>query len=456
MSAETPRWDGDAAAAILRHLNVILGSPSFVKSKRLGAFLRWVVEQSLAGNSANMTERAIGIAVYQRGADFDPKADATVRSEAMRLRHKLLEFYSRNGGESAERIEIPKGTYAPQFSGFDRCRRPAPIPLWRWAAIAAIACMLLTFAPARRPRGENADRRAALARAVAEGSWRLRIGDHVAAKKALLAAAEIAPQDAGLHLDLSIALQNLNLDSQAAEEARRAAELSPAGTPAALEAEAQRRSATRDWTGAAEAWRALAARNPRDPELLLGYARVQLAVVDPAAALHTLRQVRNLTGGLENPELDRMEGLALGHLGRIADATEVVLRGERAAESLGAQSALARLTLLEAGLRQNSGDLDCIPMLERVRHMCGNLGDEMCVVRTLRVDANRLVTIGRYREALALYYRALPVAFQHQCWAEIGNLLNGVRAAVHGLGEVPESNELAALSFPALLQKLGH
>ena len=104
-------------SAVRGHLVEILASPGFVRSKRLAAFLEFVVDRALLGETASLTERAIAIAVYQRASDFDPKLDGTVRAEAMRLRHKLREYYE-SGPQPHPRIEIPKGGYAPVFVGF--------------------------------------------------------------------------------------------------------------------------------------------------------------------------------------------------------------------------------------------------------------------------------------------------------------------------------------------------
>jgi Flp pilus assembly protein TadD len=441
MAVQQP-WDEGTRSAILRHLDVILTSPGFERSKRLGAFLRWVVEQTLAGGSAGITERAIAIAVYGRAQDFDPKIDGTVRSEAMRLRHKLTEFYATHAG--AGRVDIPKGGYVPQFTGFAVAkprRRISPI-----AAVAAIVCLCLLSTPRNPASGGDANRRSELAKAVREGTERLRIGDNIAARNALLRAAALAPDDPSIHIGLSLALVNLNLDSEGIVEARRAAELAEPGTFVARKAEAQRRNATRDWTGALPLWRELAAGNPHDPDLLREYANVQFRAVEHEEALRTIRAARELAAGAENPELDRMEALALGVLNKPVEAAAIVARGERVAESLGAQSARARLTLLEAGLRYNLNDFSSGErLLERARQMCGDLGDEMCVARTLRVDGNHMVSLGRYRDALTLYERAMPVAMRWQSWGEIVNLLDGLRETERRMGELKQLAPLAAL-----------
>jgi adenylate cyclase len=99
--------------AVVCHLEDILASPTFARSKRLAAFLSWVVNQSLAGDAASIAERNIALRVYQRAKDFDAKIDGIIRVEAMRLRHKLREYYEL--APTDRRIEIPKGSYSPVF-----------------------------------------------------------------------------------------------------------------------------------------------------------------------------------------------------------------------------------------------------------------------------------------------------------------------------------------------------
>ncbi len=83
-------------------------------SRRSQDFLRYVVEGSLAGSTPK--EYAIALDVFERGADYDPAVDATVRVEAGRLRSRLREYYETEGKFDPVCISIPKGSYAAVFS----------------------------------------------------------------------------------------------------------------------------------------------------------------------------------------------------------------------------------------------------------------------------------------------------------------------------------------------------
>lgn len=102
----------DIGAALAR----ILATPAFVRSPRLAAFLRYVVEQRLAGRDDGPKEIELGAQVFGRSAGYDPRVDPVVRVQARLLRFKLHEYYETAGKADALRIEIPKGSYLPAFT----------------------------------------------------------------------------------------------------------------------------------------------------------------------------------------------------------------------------------------------------------------------------------------------------------------------------------------------------
>jgi serine/threonine-protein kinase len=88
-------------------------SPFFCKSKRLCRFLNFAANQALSGQVLKETD--VGIHVFDRGSDFDPRIDPIVRVEARRLRSKLKEYYALFGRDEQLMIDFPKGTYNPVF-----------------------------------------------------------------------------------------------------------------------------------------------------------------------------------------------------------------------------------------------------------------------------------------------------------------------------------------------------
>jgi len=101
--------------AVRQQLQAILASRPFGTAVRARRFLTHIVEQTLAGQTDAIKELVLGIEVFDRPKDFDPKADTIVRVEAGRLRKRLEEYYADEGAAAPLRIEVPLGSYVPQF-----------------------------------------------------------------------------------------------------------------------------------------------------------------------------------------------------------------------------------------------------------------------------------------------------------------------------------------------------
>ena len=103
------------ADAIRSQLDRILGHPEFQATDRLREFLRFVVEEALAGRGAGIKGYTVATRVFGRSDKFDASRDPFVRIEAGRLRRALERFYLVAGGLDPIRIDIPKGRYVPRF-----------------------------------------------------------------------------------------------------------------------------------------------------------------------------------------------------------------------------------------------------------------------------------------------------------------------------------------------------
>jgi TolB-like protein/Tfp pilus assembly protein PilF len=101
--------------AIREHLARLLTSNAFAHVDRLKRFLRYVVEETVVGRADNLKEYSIGVEVFDRETSFDPRTDPIVRVQARRLRARLVRYYDEEGRHDQLRIELPKGSYAPQF-----------------------------------------------------------------------------------------------------------------------------------------------------------------------------------------------------------------------------------------------------------------------------------------------------------------------------------------------------
>ncbi len=139
-------------AEVTAALDRVLASQAFANAGRLSRLLRYVVETTLAGRADQIKEYSVGVEVFDRPADYDPRIDSIVRVEARRLRARLAEYYAGEGKDDVLRFRLPKGGYAPTF---ERADVPAATevaggtkirsPRW-W--IAAAGCALLVLAVA--------------------------------------------------------------------------------------------------------------------------------------------------------------------------------------------------------------------------------------------------------------------------------------------------------------------
>jgi len=103
------------ARAIREQLERLLLHQTFRNSKRYPALLRYVVEHTLRGNVEQLKERILGIEVFGRELDYDTNIDHIVRSTAGEIRKRIAQYYHEPGHESEIRIDLPSGSYVPEF-----------------------------------------------------------------------------------------------------------------------------------------------------------------------------------------------------------------------------------------------------------------------------------------------------------------------------------------------------
>jgi len=107
-----PEVHPDDVREALQH---ILDSQTFRKSARMSRFLKHAVESTLAGETDRLKEVCVGMVVFDRPADYNPKLDPVVRNEARRLRGRLEQYYASEGFTDSVTISIPRGGYVAAF-----------------------------------------------------------------------------------------------------------------------------------------------------------------------------------------------------------------------------------------------------------------------------------------------------------------------------------------------------
>ncbi|WP_321470800.1 hypothetical protein [uncultured Paludibaculum sp.] len=110
-TSEAPAWHSVALAELDR----ILQSRFLRESKQLCALLTHAVHETLAGREDGLKEYILGLQVFNRPPDYDPRNDAIVRVQASLLRKRLADYYEHEGSGSTLHIELPRGGYVVRF-----------------------------------------------------------------------------------------------------------------------------------------------------------------------------------------------------------------------------------------------------------------------------------------------------------------------------------------------------
>lgn len=96
----------------LEQLQPIIDSKGFDAPEHDRRFLRYVVEERLAGPGERMKAYNVATSVFDRDERFDPQSDPVVRVEASRLRRSHDRHDLTAGRDDVIRMTIPKGSYA--------------------------------------------------------------------------------------------------------------------------------------------------------------------------------------------------------------------------------------------------------------------------------------------------------------------------------------------------------
>jgi len=125
--AENKAHKEPSGTEIRAALERMVASESFRTCPRLAAFLRFVIEATLRGESAHLKGYTIAVEALGRSGDFDPQQDPIVRVEAARLRRAIQHYYAGPGAKDLLVIDVPRGHYIPTFR-YRRAEQALPIP----------------------------------------------------------------------------------------------------------------------------------------------------------------------------------------------------------------------------------------------------------------------------------------------------------------------------------------
>lgn len=96
---------------IQAYLEHISASPPFSSAPRRVRLLRYLVDRTLAGEGDRLTEYSIGLDVFEKDTSFDPRIDSMVRTDVMRLRQRLRQYYLDEGRADPIVLDLPARSY---------------------------------------------------------------------------------------------------------------------------------------------------------------------------------------------------------------------------------------------------------------------------------------------------------------------------------------------------------
>src|SRR5208283_4519437 len=145
------RLTPEQVASVRRALQSVLSSSAFAGSKQCQLFLRLAVERSLALDLESLPEPVVGVEMFGAPADYDTSNDAVVRVRATEVRKRLAQYYTEAKQTPQVRIELPRGSYVPEFhwssrtvaeDGSAAAARPLVALRWRRRPVVAIVALI--------------------------------------------------------------------------------------------------------------------------------------------------------------------------------------------------------------------------------------------------------------------------------------------------------------------------
>jgi tetratricopeptide (TPR) repeat protein len=119
-STKNPLDEAPDHAIIRDCLSRVLTSEEFAGANRLQSLLEYLVEQKIAGHEDRLKGKNIAEDVYGRKLVNGPEGEPVVRVDASRLRRRLKQYYSATGQHDPINIDVPSGSYVPEFSVQDK------------------------------------------------------------------------------------------------------------------------------------------------------------------------------------------------------------------------------------------------------------------------------------------------------------------------------------------------
>jgi len=271
------------------------------------------------------------------------------------------------------------------------------------------------------------------------------------------------PVDPMSHAALAVALGQLGYEDRAADEAKRALDLS-SGLPKhqRLEVEARYYNLRRDWSHAAATFKTLWTAFPDNLDYGLGLAAAQTKGGEVAAARQTIAQIRRNPLASLDPRIDLADALTADTVGESRQELALAEGAAAKARQVGARMTLAECLYYQAWAKWLLGDLKGAEQAySEATTIFGEVGNQRRVVDMESGLSAVLLDEGKTSESAQLLETALPIARKlgdralegavnnnlARCWEETGRLKKALAAYEQSVAIDRELNDKPNLAI---------
>ena len=276
------------------------------------------------------------------------------------------------------------------------------------------------------------------------GLEKLRVFDSQSARELLQKAVEEDPKYALAHAALSRAWSALGYDAHAAEEAKKAFDLS-GNLPreSRLSIEARYRETARQWPRVIEIYRALWNFFPDNFEYGLQLARAQVSAGLPDDASATIGQMRGLpVSQREDPRIDLTEALVANTKSDFQHAQQISEVAADKARRQHSQLALAEALQQQGWAAERLGKLEVAETLfKQCQGIYESVGDRRGAATAITLQGHSLYDRGDFSGALNAYQRTLEVFRSIGAEADVARALNSIGNVLYDNGRLEQAKE---------------
>jgi serine/threonine protein kinase len=280
-------------------------------------------------------------------------------------------------------------------------------------------------------------------RLYAMGLEKLRVFDSQSARELLQKAVEAAPKYALAHAALSRAWSALGYDAHAADEAKKAFDLSEnLPRESRLSIEARYRETVRQWPRVIEIYRALWNFFPDNLEYGLQLARAQVSAGLPDDAPATIGQMRSLPVAQRDPRIDLTEALVANSKSDFQHAQQISEVAADKARRQHSQLALAEALQQQGWAAERLGKLEVAETLfKKCQGIYESVGDRRGAATAITLQGHSLYDRGDFSGALNAYQRTLEVFRSIGAEADVARALNSIGNVLYDNGKLAQAKE---------------